>query len=377
MQENMLEYQREQHIRTILEAIPDDLMLVDSAGNILEYKMGKSAYHLPMDLFLGTTLGELFAPDVVERLQAAIQSVLGHEPAQVIEIKLDGRNFEARVGAMERNVALILFRDVTAERETERLRSEFIAAVSHELKTPLASILGFSELLLDDNYGPGELREFLENIQYSSLRLKDMVNNLLDTSRLEAGRFSISPQPVDLQYTLAQTARSFAGVAKLSQIRFVCELDPLPIIEADPERIGQVVGNLLSNAFKFCPRQGTIWLRARSHGGCCSRSRTPAPASRWKSKTSSSAVTAAPGAPSRGGLQGRAWGSTSPRPSWRPTTVVSGWSHRRARGLSLALGYQCINIACRRSCVAGRGELSFWLSALSNVPRCRITQSGL
>lgn len=267
MQENMLEYQREQHIRTILEAIPDDLMLVDSAGNILEYKMGKSAYHLPMDRFLGTTLGELFAPDVVERLQAAIQSVLGHEPAQVIEIKLDGRNFEARVGAMERNVALILFRDVTAERETERLRSEFIAAVSHELKTPLASILGFSELLLDDNYGPGELREFLENIQYSSLRLKDMVNNLLDTSRLEAGRFSISPQPVDLQYTLAQTARSFAGLAKLSQIRFVCELDPLPIIEADPERIGQVVGNLLSNAFKFCPRQGTIWLRARSHGG--------------------------------------------------------------------------------------------------------------
>ncbi|WP_297860232.1 cell wall metabolism sensor histidine kinase WalK [Meiothermus sp.] len=267
MQENIPEHQREQRIRTILEAIPDDLMLVDSAGNIREYKMGKSAHHLPMDRFLGTTLGELFAQGVAEQLQAAIQTVLDREPAQVIEFSLDGRDFEARIVAMEKDTALILFRDVTAERETERVKSEFIAAVSHELKTPLASILGFSELLLNDRYSHAELKEFLENIQYSSLRLKDMVNNLLDTSRLEAGRFSISPQPVDLQFTLAQTARSFAGVAKLSQIRFVWELDPLPIIEADPERIGQVVGNLLSNAFKFCPQQGTIWLRARSHGG--------------------------------------------------------------------------------------------------------------
>ncbi|MCX7784060.1 MAG: HAMP domain-containing histidine kinase [Meiothermus sp.] len=267
MQENILEHQREQRIRTILEAIPDDLMLVDLIGNIREYKAGKSAYHLPMDRFLGTTLGELFPKSVTLQLLSAIRVALDTEQAQVIELNLEGRDFEARLVPMERDTALILFRDVTVERETERLKSEFIAAVSHELKTPLASILGFSELLLDDSYGPTELKEFLENIQHSSLRLKDMVNNLLDTSRLEAGRFSISRQPVDLEVTLAQTARSFAGVAKLSQIRFVWEFDPLPIIEADPERIGQVVGNLLSNAFKFCPRQGTIWLRARPHGG--------------------------------------------------------------------------------------------------------------
>ncbi len=267
MQENILEHQREQRIRTILEAIPDDLMLVDSAGNIREYKAGKSSTHLPMDRFLGTTLGELFPQTVTDQLQRAIRAVLNSEQAGVIELNLEGRDFEARVVPMESDMALILFRDVTVEREAERLKSEFIAAVSHELKTPLASILGFSELLLDDNYSPAELKEFLENIHHSSLRLKDMVNNLLDTSRLEAGRFIISRQPVDLQFTLAQSARSFAGVAKLSQIHFIWEFDPLPIIEADPERIGQVVGNLLSNAFKFCPRKGTIWLRARSHGG--------------------------------------------------------------------------------------------------------------
>jgi signal transduction histidine kinase len=267
MQENLLEYQREQRIRTILEAIPDDLMLVDSAGNIREYKAGKSNTHLPMDRFLGTTLGELFPQTVTDRLQRAVHAGLNSEQTEVLELNFEGRDFEARMVPMETNMTLILFRDVTVEREAERLKSEFIAAVSHELKTPLASILGFSELLLDDNYSPTELKEFLENIHHSSLRLKDMVNNLLDNSRLEAGRFNISRQPVDLQVPLAQTARSFAGVAKLSQIHFIWEFDPLPIIEADPERIGQVVGNLLSNAFKFCPRMGTIWLRARSHGG--------------------------------------------------------------------------------------------------------------
>lgn len=267
MQDSVLGYQREQRIRTILEAIPDDMMLVDADGNIREYKAGKSAAHLPMDRFLGTTLSEFFVPSVAQAVQQAIREVLSSEAAQVLELSLEERDFEARIVPMEKELALLLFRDVTLERQADRLKAEFIAAVSHELKTPLASILGFSELLLNDKYTPSELKGFLENIQHSSLRLKDMVNNLLDTSRLEAGRFSINKQPIDLQATLAQTARSFAGVAKLSQIQFIWQLERLPIIEADPERIGQVVGNLLSNAFKFCPRQGSIWLRARAHGG--------------------------------------------------------------------------------------------------------------
>lgn len=267
MQDSVLEYQREQRIRTILEAIPDDMMLVDADGNIREYKAGKSAAHLPMDRFLGTTLSELFVPSVAQAVQQAIREVLSGEAARVLELSLEERDFETRIVPMEKELALLLFRDVTIERQADRLKAEFIAAVSHELKTPLASILGFSELLLNDKYTPSELKGFLENIQHSSLRLKDMVNNLLDTSRLEAGRFSINKQPVDLQAALAQTARSFAGVAKLSQIQFIWQLERLPIIEADPERISQVVGNLLSNAFKFCPRQGSIWLRARAHDG--------------------------------------------------------------------------------------------------------------
>ncbi len=264
MQEELKEYQGGLRIRSILEALPDDLMLVDTQGHIREYKAGKGSHHLPMDRFLGTTLEELFPSAVADQLQKALRL---EDEQQVVEISLEGQHFEARVVPMEGELALILFRDVTAEREAERLKSEFIAAVSHELKTPLTSILGFSELLLEDEYNPAQLREFLESIHYSSLRLKELVNNLLDTSRLEAGHFSIHKQPVDLGPILAQTARSFAGVAQLGQVHFVQEIEPLPTLEADPERMAQVVANLLSNAFKFCPKGGYIWLRARPHGG--------------------------------------------------------------------------------------------------------------
>ncbi len=264
---HLLEYQRELRFQAILEAIPDDLMLVDGSGHIREYKAGRSTSHIPMDHFLGTGLHELFPAEVTQKLLSDIEGVFAHQAPSISEIHLGDKDFEARMVPLEPGLALILFRDVTAQKEAERIKSEFIAAVSHELRTPLASILGYTELLLGHSYSPEEHTEFLESIQHSTLRLNDMVNNLLDTSRLEAGRFSVHPRPINLQYTLVQTGRTFAGVAKLAQVSFVWELDPIPEVEADPERIAQVIGNLLSNALKFCPRGGTIWLRCRSREG--------------------------------------------------------------------------------------------------------------
>lgn len=268
MQEpHFLEYQRELRFQAILEAIPDDLMLVDGSGHIREYKAGRSESHIPMDDFLGTRLQELFPAPITQKLLADIQKVFSHQTSTITEIHIADKDFEARIVYLEDDLALILFRDVTAQREADRVKSEFLAAVSHELRTPLASILGYTELLLNHNPSQVEHTEFLESIQHSTLRLNDMVNNLLDASRLEAGRFSVYLQTIDLQLTLVQIGKSFAGVAKLAQVSFVWELDPTPAVQADPERISQVLGNLLSNALKFCARGGTIWLRSRSENG--------------------------------------------------------------------------------------------------------------
>jgi len=90
MQHNMQEYQPERRIRAILEAIPDDMMLVDSEGNIREYKAGQGSSHLPMDRFLGTTLGELFDQEA-QALQKAVRAALAYEQSEGLELSLQGR----------------------------------------------------------------------------------------------------------------------------------------------------------------------------------------------------------------------------------------------------------------------------------------------
>lgn len=155
---------------------------------------------------------------------------------------------------------VVTLRDISARLEADRLKSEFIAAVSHELRTPLAVILGLAELLREE-VGE-EHQESVELIQEAAFRLKTMVDNLLDTSRLEAGRFEVNRRPVQLRPLLLDLARSFQGVARLSGVAFRVEVEELPLLELDPDRILQVVGNLLSNAFKFTPRGGEVVLRA-------------------------------------------------------------------------------------------------------------------
>jgi len=160
---------------------------------------------------------------------------------------------------------VVTLRDLRPHLEAERLKGEFIAAVSHELRTPLAVIMGLAELLKEEDLSPSA-KESVELILESAFRLKTMVDNLLDTSRLEAGRFEVSKRPVDLRPLLLDLARSFGGVARLSGVSFQVEVGELPVLEADPDRMAQVVGNLLSNAFKFTPPGGEVSLRAYATG---------------------------------------------------------------------------------------------------------------
>jgi signal transduction histidine kinase len=102
----------------------------------------------------------------------------------------------------------------------------------------------------------------VELILESAFRLKTMVDNLLDTSRLEAGRFEVAKRPVNLRPLLLELAKSFGGVARLSGVEFLVDVGELPLLQADPDRMVQVVGNLLSNAFKFTPPRGRVSLRA-------------------------------------------------------------------------------------------------------------------
>jgi signal transduction histidine kinase len=150
--------------------------------------------------------------------------------------------------------------------ELDRLKAEFVSVASHELKTPLSVIKGYVALLQERIYGEisDEQRKVLASVAEQTDRLARLVQQLLDVSRFEAGGSRIELRPIDFRGFLDELATSFEALAVQNQIDFRLETeDGLPeTVVADPDRLNEVVGNLLSNAFKFTPREGTIRLRA-------------------------------------------------------------------------------------------------------------------
>lgn len=156
-----------------------------------------------------------------------------------------------------------IFRDITHEVEVDRLKSEFVATVSHELRTPMTSIRGYVDILLMG--AAGALNEnqahFLDIVKSNTERLNVLVNDLLDISRIEAGRVSLSIQPVDLA---EMTREIVTGLVQRSQEEnktldiSVAADESTPRALADTERIRQVIDNLVDNAYNYTPADGKI-----------------------------------------------------------------------------------------------------------------------
>ncbi|HEX6202896.1 MAG TPA: ATP-binding protein [Thermoanaerobaculia bacterium] len=154
--------------------------------------------------------------------------------------------------------------------ELDRIKAEFVSVASHELKTPLSVIKGYVSLLREGRFGEPTERglEVLATIERQTAHLDRMIRRLLDVSRFEAGGGRLEPAEIELPGFLAHLEESFAALAIQSRIDFRLELDDgLPArLVADPDRLNEVIGNLLSNAFKFTPEGGRIVLAARATG---------------------------------------------------------------------------------------------------------------
>jgi signal transduction histidine kinase/ActR/RegA family two-component response regulator len=151
---------------------------------------------------------------------------------------------------------------VNAElRRLDELKSEFLAMVSHELRTPLTAIIGYSRLLMRQVHGrlsPKQL-EHQEAIFRGAQRLSDLINDLLDVSRLEAGRIELTPRPTDVPLIVEQAAAVVAVAAQARQIRITTEFPPdMPAASADAARLQQVLVNLIGNAVKFSAPGGAV-----------------------------------------------------------------------------------------------------------------------
>ncbi|HLC42019.1 MAG TPA: ATP-binding protein [Methylomirabilota bacterium] len=155
-----------------------------------------------------------------------------------------------------------------AIQEANRLKTEFVSMVSHELRTPLTSIQGYAELLIEDKQIAEEQRGSLTIVRKNADRLLGLINDLLDLARIEAGKIELHRTSLDLASLIREVAGSLRPLIEAKQQRLRLELgDALPAVWGDADRVTQILTNLISNAHKYTPVEGSITVTARQDDG--------------------------------------------------------------------------------------------------------------
>ncbi|MCM8782999.1 MAG: cell wall metabolism sensor histidine kinase WalK [Candidatus Omnitrophica bacterium] len=153
--------------------------------------------------------------------------------------------------------------DITKQKELDRLKSNFVSSVTHELRTPLVAMEKSVSLLLTQDIPESQQREFLAITQRNLKRLTLLINDLLDLSKLEAGKMDIRRQPTEISTIVEEAVSGLETWAKTKSLMINRIIDEgLPQINVDPNRIIQVLNNLIGNAIKFTPSGGTITIEA-------------------------------------------------------------------------------------------------------------------
>jgi PAS domain S-box-containing protein len=156
--------------------------------------------------------------------------------------------------------------DVTKQKELEQAKSNFVSHVSHELRTPLVSIQKSLAVMLDKTAGPiSQTQEQFLNMAMNNIRrLSVMINDLLDLSKLEAGRMVLKPRPASVADIIEEVILNLSAWANSKNIKFYKRISPdIPLVKLDPDKIIQVLNNLVGNALKFTPAGGSITIEAR------------------------------------------------------------------------------------------------------------------
>jgi signal transduction histidine kinase len=153
--------------------------------------------------------------------------------------------------------------DVTERAAAEQLKDEFVALVSHELRTPLSSIIGYLEVLSDDSTGPltARQRQFLDVVDRNARRQLRLVSDLLFLSQVDAGRVRLHLEYVDVAELAKAAIEAAQPRAMTGGVTLQLEADDATMLRGDPDRLGQVIDNLLTNAIKFTPADGVVDLR--------------------------------------------------------------------------------------------------------------------
>ena len=247
--------------------------------------------HAPEQIMVGSLVAEYLSPEEAARVleqfkpldTGVVDNVEGDSPAR----RADGSEVwlhwsvtavRSRSGKLEYYLAM--FEDITAKHEAEetsaanlaslerlnQLKSEFVSMVSHEFRTALVGIQGFSEILTTEANSPEDVKSLAGDIFSDAQRLNRMINEMLDLDRMEAGKIRIQPKPVDVNSLVREVVDRARASSDNHTVRTELD-DALPIINADPDRLIQVISNLVSNAVKYSPDGGEVTIRTAAENG--------------------------------------------------------------------------------------------------------------
>ncbi len=213
----------------------------------------------------GFGLRELISSETIEG--AGMYGELKIKAARGRILQMRWRQMVDEAGRFVGHVLMLC--DITDRMAADRAKTEFIAAISHELRTPLTSLQNSVSNILAGVTGkvPAKTRNYLHTMKNDCHRFADLINDLLDMAKLEAGSMPINRRVINIVAIITDVMKDFAGAAKRKDIELVCEIDGhVSPVYADPKRIGQVLWNLVSNAVKFTGAVGRVCIRSYDRG---------------------------------------------------------------------------------------------------------------
>lgn len=262
----------EQKLSLILDNITDSLITVDNTGIIqaLNPSVEEMFGYLPQEL-LGANVNLLVSPAIFNESKIADKIVHANGKYQMLGIKKNEEFFPIEVNINnflynDENLYILLIRDITEEKEVERMKNEFVSIVSHELRTPLTSIRGSLGLALSGAFPTvtGKIKDLLDIAHNNSLRLINLINDILDIEKIAAGKMEFCYENLNVSDAIENIISMNKPYAYKFNVEymFINNLNEDASINVDKGRFTQVLTNLLSNATKFSPEKDKIIVSA-------------------------------------------------------------------------------------------------------------------
>jgi two-component system phosphate regulon sensor histidine kinase PhoR len=254
----------------ILANVADGIVAVDREGRVVLWNAAAEGITgVPSEEALGRTPVQVLQRELESEAEAPAgdRLVSVRRGDDEVWLSLTEAVMRDPTGAVAGRI--FAFRDISAERVVEQMRSDFVSTVSHELRGPLTSIYGFAATLLREDvaFEEAERRTFLGYIASEAERLAAIVDKLLNVARLDAGDLQVQVRRVDLRDLVSEVVDAYRGAAPVNGHEFVVDLPTEPIdLQTDSDKLRQILSNLIDNALKFSPDGGRVTIGAAKRG---------------------------------------------------------------------------------------------------------------